>query len=411
MRGIVKRMVNWRAYGLDLKDYEIFLNLKENPLQSNASIGRKVNLSSEAVRSRIMAMKEKGFLRANRTIEDPILGARLQTEANGVYQQTSLGLVRQHVVLKGIPDRNALDTIRSICDRHPYTHYRVPAYGQSASLYIQFDLPPEASAPMRKLYDEIEMQGLCTDSIVIDERHFSLCNANFTRWDLKRDLWQVGPREELKTVRESSDLEDSWTMSVDTSGDFEIHEIQPKKRYQFDKLDMQLLRELTINSKPVLTKISEMYAKNPRLPEDFKKDATTLSRRVSRLREHIVTRNRLYYDRQVFDLTYPQLIYGVFKKKSGLTPTTLHHFIQSGMLPFETAVFSDTRTFLIYSTTPPSVAPDLSELIWNHAQEISVFQLQLDASRTYFFYHENFVDDEWRADSDYLLNQPLAVVR
>ncbi|MFW9931583.1 MAG: winged helix-turn-helix transcriptional regulator [Candidatus Thorarchaeota archaeon] len=404
-------MVTWRVYGLDLKDYEIFLSLKNNPLQSNAEIGRTVNLSSEAVRSRIHAMKSKGFLRDNRTIKDPVLGERLQSESNGVYQPRALGLLRQHIILKGIPDRRALEALNMLCDEHPYTHYYAPAYGESSALYIQFDIPPQISQSMKKLLEGLRKDDYFSKYVIVDEMHSSICSADFSKWDEKRDAWQIGQKEKSWLKKNYSDFEHIWKKHSEVNDGFTAPRIIPERSYDFDNLDARLLRELTINSKPVLTHISTEYAKDSKLEDEFKKDSTTLSRRISKLREHIVTRDLLFYDRRVFDLTYPQLVTGRFRKGSDLSADTLYKFISSGALPFETMAFSNTDEFLLYSMTPPSIAPELSELIWDHAQDTSVLQLQLDASRTYFFYQENYVNGEWRTDEDYVLHDPLARIQ
>ncbi len=403
-------MVTWRAYSLDLKDYEIFLSLKKNPLQSNAEIGRSVGLSSESVRSRIHAMKSKGFLRDDRTINDLFLGTRKTSEATGVYLPKELGLLRQHVLLKGISNRSAQEALKLVCDEHPYTHYYVPAYGESSSLYIQFDIPPQTASSMKKLYEDLRKKGYFTECFLVDETYCSICNADFSKWDEKRDIWQVGQKEKKWYKQNYSDFEAIWKKTEETGAGLEVPRALPKKSYEFDNLDMLLLRELTINSKPVMTSVSKSYAKDSRLNDEFKKDATTLSRRISKLREHIVKRDLLYYDRRVFDLTYPQLIAGTFKKNSDLTPESLYRFISSGTLPFEVMAFSDTKSFVMYTTTPPSIAPEISELLWDHAQEISVLQLQFDSSLTYYFYHENYVDGEWRADQKYVLQDPLSKI-
>jgi DNA-binding Lrp family transcriptional regulator len=401
-------MVTWRAYDLDLKDYEIFLSLKKNPLQSNAEIGRSVALSSESVRSRVHVMKSKGFLRANGEINDPVLGPRQQTESTGVYNPTALGLLRQHVIFKGIPDRQALNDLKRMCNDHPYTHYRAPAYGDSASLYVQFDIPPETSKTMQRFYDALRKKRLFSTYFVLDAHYYARCGADFSKWDAKRDAWNVDCGKKAGLGSNLSGLEDIWSGIQTTMDDYKAPEVIPEARYDFDSLDLRLLRELTIASKPVLTAISAAYANDPNLADEFKKDATTLGRRVSKIRENIVTRDQLYYDRRVFDLTYPQLISGEFKAGSDLSSDSLYRFVSSNALPFETAAHFDKKSFLLYSTTTPSIAPELSELIWDHAQAISVYQLQLDASALYFFYQENYANGKWNTDRQYISDGPLS---
>ena len=61
--------------------------------------------------------------------------------------------------------------------------------------------------------------------------------------------------------------------------------------------------------------------------------------------------------------------------------------------------------------TPPSFAPELSEFFWEHTEHVEIFQLQLDSSYTYFFYHENwFPEAGWRVDEEYIVNGPLSEI-
>jgi len=246
---------------------------------------------------------------------------------------------------------------------------------------------------------------------VLDETYVTRYSSDFSKWDSKRNVWRLGLREDSNSVPDRSSLEDAWIESLSRLEGFNNQKIVPAIRYDFDELDLRLLRELTINSKPVLSQISTEYANDRKLSDEFKKDSTTFSRRIAKLREHIVKRDQLYYDRRVFDLTYPQLITGTFKSGSSLHKDSLHHFFESGILPFDTTVYSNDTAFLIYTTTPPSIAPEISELIWDHAQSVNVFQLQLDASKTYFFYQENYDNQGWKQDSEYVYSAPLASIK
>jgi hypothetical protein len=194
-------------------------------------------------------------------------------------------------------------------------------------------------------------------------------------------------------------VEKVWDQIHKQPVDDKLEESNPTMACTLDMLDMHLLRELTINAHPKIKELGGIYDKDP----------TTISRRIAKLRECVAPSEMLYFDRTVFDLTYPQLIFGEFDKDTDLDYKTLHKFLRSGGLPFECMAATNESKFLVFITSPPSFAPEVSEFFWENTLNINIFQLQLDSSFTYFFYHENFdINIGWKTDEDYILNTPLS---
>ncbi len=389
-------MVTWQAYGMDSKDLMIFLVFERDPTMSNMVIAKEVGISSESVRTRIHAMKHKGFLRPDRTIQDPLLGKRLQTEIEVAYDPEKLGLLRQHVFFIDVPNRESLNRLKQFCDDHPYTHYRTLAYAQNATLYAQFDIPSEISKEMKKLYSSFQEQGLCKHIETVDSVVTSYHSADFKRWDDSKNMWKVHYDFKSSTGKRMSDLESMWNRYREKQTTLETPSeiVSPLK---LDGLDMHLLRELTINALPNIKTLGAYY----------KRDPTTISRRVKRIRENLLSRTILYYNRALFDLTYPQFILGKFNKSDEMDLEMIHGFIRSGEIPFECRLVSDKSKFLLYVISPPSFGPEFSEFFWEHSSNISLFQLQLNASFTYYFYPENYTIDGWKTENDYVTSQLL----
>lgn len=399
--GSTQKVVTWKSRGLEVKDYQIFLQLDRNPSQSNIAIAKEVGLSAEAVRIRRQALKKTRFLREDATIQDTILGERLQTETQAVYKPNNLGLLRQHVLFKDISSRKSLNTLKMLCDVHPYTHYRSVMYGKNATLYVQFDIPPAIRINMQTLYKKLLKKGLYESFEVIDEKYGASLKADFTRWNQDENSWTLAYQRKSSMSERTSKIEDLWDEFMKIRNKPRAEVLQPAMAYNFDSLDMLLLRELTINSRVSIKDLAEIYGK----------DASTISRRVARIRELVAPNDLLYYNYSVFDLTYAQIITGVFDKNSQLNDERFYQFIKSGVLPFECKGVTDGNRFLIYLHTPPSYASDFSEFFWEHADNVEVFQMQLGSSITYFFYHENYLGDgKWKTDTKYVLDEPLATI-
>ncbi|MBD3407960.1 MAG: hypothetical protein GF411_17705 [Candidatus Lokiarchaeota archaeon] len=401
-------MVAWRGYNLDMKDYEIFLKLKNDPsskLHEIASAVTKdsdISVSIETVRTRLMHMKEKGFLRVDREIKDPILGNRTQTEIEAVYLPQRLGLVRKHVFFNQVPNRESLNKLKMLCDEHPYTHYRTVAYSQGAVLYVQFDIPPSTEDSMNLLFKDLQDQDLFKSFRCQNSSYISKTPADFSQWDKKSNTWRI--ESDLKSERGSkqSALDTMWDQMLETlDKNPSLEPVRLNDELDLDRLDKLLLRELTINSKIAKKDLGKYHDRDP----------TTISRRVRKIRDSVAPGEQLYYDRSVFDLTYPQAILGHFRPDSDLDNSTLHYFIKSKIIPFECQLVSDDDGFVLFSTSSPSFAPELSEFIWEHADDVSILQLQFDSAFTYYFYHENHDENGWKTDQSYVRNIPLAAIR
>ncbi len=391
-------MVASTSTHIDSRDLKILLALEQEPSLSNTQIARKMGVAPETVRLRLMKLRERGVLRPSRVITDPLLGERLQTEVEAAYVPSSLGLLRHHIIFLGIQTRDQLNRLKRLCDVHPHTHYRVVAFGDEAVLYAQFDIPPQTDIMIRDLYNALVERGACEDYRVIESRFVAGRGADLQRWDIKTNRWEIEYGRKSAIGIRLSRVESIWSEFLERCPDKSPPEDRPTPPESIDLLDLQLLRELTINAHPNFTRLAEVYDR----------DATTISRRVERIRRLFAPKDILYYDRTIFDLTYPQLIIGTFDTEGELNARTFHWFIDSGAIPFEMKGVTNGNDFLLYSMTPPSFAPEISEFFWEHCRDVHVYQLQLDSSYTYFFYHENYDPESgWRNDRSYVVETPL----
>ncbi|MEM2141731.1 MAG: AsnC family transcriptional regulator [Candidatus Thorarchaeota archaeon] len=389
-----------RQWRFDSTDYRIFLSLHRNPLQSNSSIAREIGISTESVRQRLNNLRKQRFLRPTRLINEVILGTRTQTEVEAVYAPSRLGLRRHHVLFEDIPDRRSLDMLKHICDVHPYSHYRALAYSKGATLYAQFDIPPSIEKTMCEFYDELVRMGLARKSSQFFTNYVKGVHADFTRWNINENVWNLEVSK-ASVGGPASIIETLWNKYMETHENDDLTPVYPHPAFGFDRLDMLLLRELTVNAKPSVRDLATIY----------KRDPTNISRRLKKLRELVAPQDMLYFNRGLFDLTYTQIIAGRIREGSDLTLGNLMGFIGSGTIPFDCKCVSDGSEYIVYITTPPSLAAEFSEFFWEHTRYTGSFQLQLDSARTYYFYCENYAGDgEWRTDKEYVYDEPLSSV-
>ncbi len=372
--------------------------LQQNHSFTPNKIAKYVGLSAETVRSRIYRMKQGGVLRADREIDVPLLGKRMQTELEAVYIPQHLGLLRQHVLFYDVPNSRSLNALLAFCEAHPYTHYRAVAYGNGTMLYAQFDIPPEISGEMEQLYRILENAPLFDHFQILETEFVGKSKVDLAKWDYRNKEWLLGEENAFPSTFSVSDL---WEKFLTEGKISSIEKVQPRIQPKLDSLDMLLLREITVNAKISVKFLSQTY----------KKDMGTISRRLKALRETVAYGSILYYDPSLFDIEYYQLIIGKFSPGSDLSPESLLSFLKSEYLPFESTAAIDDGWFMWYISSPASLASSFTDFIWQNAALFQVFQLNLSRARTYYFYHENYNGNgEWRTDSDWILNDPLASI-
>lgn len=350
--------------------------------------------STEMVRLRIQKLKDVNFLRPNKLIEDPVFGKRMQTEQITTYRPYKINLRRQHVFFKDISSESSLQKLMQFCDEHPYTRYVVPTYMKNLTLYTQFDVPQEITGKMEMVYNLLKSNGLCSSILIFTNETNFRSKADFNRWNIHQKQWMF-ESSKIKNV-----FQDLWDNFISKYQSDIRHRpiIKPSLDFRFDELDAKLLRELSINAKISNKELSEIYGKDP----------ASISRRIQKLKSKVLGKNRIIYDRTMFNLSYQQIIVGKFNKDHEFHANSFYEFMNRSDLPFHSSGTINEESFIWVITLPPYYASELSKFLWKHTQEINIYQVDMKASRSYFFYHINYLGHKkWNIDDDYIINAPL----
>lgn len=371
--------------------------LIQDPLLNISKLHEKLetagySISYYAVSQTYQQLLDQQLLRQQRTITDVVVpgGSRLQTEVEANYSPETLDLVRHHVIFWSLQSEHSITLFEQICDFHPYTHYRSLLMGVGLHAYAQFDVPANAT----ELMDEFYQQLLAT----IDAKKYTVIQASYNSIS------------EIALHRFLSDTADHWDFSIDGDRSDNLENtwnalIAPtsyiKNDYvsvidKLDKLDLLLLRELTLNAK----------VKSKDLVTFYNKDRTTLQRRITKLSEQVLTTPSLYYNRQKFDLSSPQMIYGT--ARDATTINKLHMLLSGDNFPFRAELISDKNEFLCNMLVPPSLAPEISHFIWKkiHDVQILTFGVGIQSSWKYPFYPNNYDTElkQWKVSRNYLID-------
>ena len=392
----------WSPYKIDHLSYLVFQSLQQNPIGTLSHMAKELGVSITVIKKRFLKMKSLGFFRKDREIMVPFLGKRMQSEVEAVYDPQPLGLERFHIFITGIRDMDAFINLDKFMSIHPYTHYTSGSFNSGASMYCQFDMPPNSKKIITSLLRNLQRDEYFDEFTIF--RPFELCSnsMDFTQWDVEQRNWPH------KAVSDDS-------LSLDSELDLYFHDIvnAPRENIQielvtdrnneikFDITDMKLLRELTVNAKISTVEMSKLY----------KLDQSRISRRLSRLRQNVISSNLLYFDQSVFNLQYPTLFVGAFAHNDPLDMNSFQDMVRQSSLPFSSVLSVNPNKFVWMVTLPTRNIIYYSKFLWKHTKKLSTLNLDLSTSRHFYFLHSNYLGNgNWNMDKEYIVDKPLEIL-
>ena len=354
---------------------------------------RGVNLSYYAISNIYEELVKKKILREDTEIDDPILpgNKRIITFAEGDYIPEKIGLIRQHVIFKGLANQEVYNRFMKACDTHPYTTFRTYVLGLGMKGYAQFDIPVGTEDLMSNFYTQLAKLLGDVDFEVINTRRTTTSNMHFNLWE--EDHWNYHPHN----------LETAWdNLTVQQSIKYQELTVE-NLMHNFDKLDLMLLRELTYNAKVKAADIADFYIK----------DRTTISRRLNRIEKLIMGDPRLYYDRYKFDMNSSQMIIGEVDDPKIINK--LHTLLEKDLFPFRAELSSDGPRFVFNMMVPPSKAPEIAHFIWKIIPNIEINSSAVTdkGSWRYTFYPENYdvKAHSWIKTEQYMVNDTIEFLK
>lgn len=370
-------------HSLDLYDYEIFNKLYQDPFITYAKLSRSIDLTPGTIKERILSMKKLNFINDDGVIVDEILGKRKITEVEIRYHPTSIGLMKQHLVFHNIPSENSYNSLINFCNEHPYTIFRADVYGNGKSLYVQFDIPKEILDIMTTTYKQIANELQITDLIQLNEDYYIGGQPDFSNWNYFSRKWKN--KLPIKELYKQSSKE-------------ETIEIPEREVYKLSNLDAILLRELSINGKATVTELAKIYNKNK----------STISRRISRLMDKVVSHGRLNFNRDVFSLNCYHIVSGKFI--DGKTKSQFENFMSSKELPIQIRISFNGSNYNLYSVGSSINSTDLISQLWCISDPETFISYEMDSRNfaSYYFYHKNYdAKSGWNTSRDYVKHLPL----
>jgi DNA-binding Lrp family transcriptional regulator len=392
-------------------EYLIFTILEKNPLKSARTLAKETDYTLYSINEALKKLKNQNFIRNERMIIDSLLGERIQNEVEGRYSTFSLSLKQIHVQLSNLTTKSQIKQIRSIIASHPYIHYISQVLGTNIGLYCIFHIPEGVEKKINtfiqalsKNFDlKINFLYVCDNPI--------RSNVDFSNWDRINNQWVINthPSDTLDHLTGVASPENAFEEIWNDTIDILLHEkntyFEPKTVQQdireIDELDLLLVRELTINAKPNIKSISPYY----------KKDVSTISRRLKFIKENYFEYFSLYYDHSYFDLSFFVLFHGKFTNK-GIKQEELQKFIQKNVFPFNSSLIINQNDFVWTTQCTPLIFQELTEFIIQNFANVSYHPILQRTGFRYFFFPQNYQWEQkkWLNDDASLIYEPLEII-
>lgn len=371
--------------------------MRKDPLASLNQLGKELDLAPNTVRARISYLKSQNIILDAVEKDDVILGKRMTSEVIAYQSPEKLGMQRVSVLFTQLPDYETYETITKILDAHPYTIFRILGLDFSINLYVQFDLPVGSFNYFTEFIDKMRKLGIYNNMVVMDPSYGISTLDDLTKWNNDENTWNFNILgDEPNSFRNLflKYLAENRYKSVKAN----MRKIKEGVKIgKHKKMDLLILRELTLNAKLKIKDIAEHYQRDP----------TTLSRRVNKVKEMYVKRFNLLYNRSFFGLNSIIMIWGEMEEKHILT---LFKLIEDDEFPFYSQFNVDNQfNFMWYLHCPTEVISDLSLFLLPFSTSMHLMVLNTNTIMRYYFYPENYDFDknEWKISREYMVDGPL----
>jgi len=350
-------------------DLRILRVVELDPQISVQELAKRVGISWVTAREHLARMRREGVL------ADP----------TAVFSPARLGLVR-HVAIFGVEGEEQMQRLEEACDLHPYTHYRVRIYGPYAGIFAQFDVPPAGEEGLRRFFEGLRDLGLC--------REYREWRSSGYRRATVTELERFDPR----TNRWRYDW-DKWRRDIERA-DSSLPP-PPAGVVPFTPVDLQILRELTVNAAVRQTELRrKLYLTR-----------STASRKVRFVLENFVDSVRARIDRSLFDVVATKLFF-CSEADPAARARLYNAFSAPSAPPFPLSIdLLEGGGVLLWGRMPPSHEHSLFYTLWEYLPGLQVFTMDTvgDHSRLYWFYPDNYDQrrGEWRTSTEYVAEAPL----
>ena len=350
--------------------------LQENPVAPAAALAKQIGVTPPTARAWLDDLKQEhvyGGVHAN-------------------LRSRRIGLELDDFVLR-VDSFQSLERIERFCDLHPYTSYRARVFGgEKQGIMLQFRQPDEARTHLLQAFDAMKKEGLVKEIREIPTLSVQYGSMNtrpkFSAWDHEKMSW-------------SFDWNKWWSKEPRRAGPVEP-EMENVSLFKLDKLDVELLQEVTMNARRKNTEIIEAmkYSKNePGIQQK-------VSTRLKTLEAELIEDYRVFIYWTHFDVYNTPFI--IAKAEEDITKRLMTK-LGEGEFPFASNIRRTRNGFVWSARLPSNHVSELMALVWSITESYEILMIDYKHSQIYGLWAEVFDENamNWRTSKTFCHDEPL----
>ena len=354
---------------LSSEDFAILLALESNPYMPMTELAALLGVSRITAKKRVDDLKERDIIRK------PI----------AIYNPNSLFLKRVNVFAK-LKTVEQLQKLELVCDEHPYTHYRVRAFGGGFGLFIQFDIPESSVKLLNDFFKTLQKERILESFTLLPSTNLRTdVYADLKRYNVKLSSWEFSWKEWLKST-------ESFSSALPTKSNKTVN------YSEFNQIHFKILRMLTADGSLKQTDINEKLTLS----------RTQGHRDYNYVMDNYIEKIRFIYNREIFQLTETYIAFGQNIPQN--TSAKIFNAINKSPPPFRLSLdIIEEEGILVWANMSSSQAADFAFALWNKFNNIQIYTLDTKKSKLYWFYPNNFdfTTQVWKTSKDYFITEPL----
>lgn len=362
---------------MDKDKLMLLFRLQEQPVAPAAVLAEQVGISPPTARAWLNTLKRD----------------KVYIGVQAILRVRRLGLEMDDFLVT-TDSFKGLTKIEKFCDEHPYTSYRARVFGgRSHGMLLQFRQPDAARAHLEKAFDLMLEEGLLSDvrelPTLTVEYGSAYTHPSLSAWDPERMVWNFDWSGWWMQSPKKADLKGPLKESAE-------------EKLVLDRLDAQLLEEITKNARRKNTEILEAIGLDKMQMGVQQK----VSSKLKRLETEAVQDYRLFINWTHFDVYNTPFI--IAKADRSVTARLIEH-LKTSKFPFGSSIRPTPDGFVWAARLPSGHLPELVSLVWQVSESYELLLIDYRNSQRYGLWAETFDETEktWRTGQEFCLDKPM----
>ena len=369
---------------LSIREKVVLIALQEKPLATFDEIVSMTKISRSVV------------FRIVKKLEGPA-NSIPYFSVKGLPHLDNLELEIVDIIVKADSDKK-LQTIKKVCDEHPYITYYSRSYGDVNGMFIQITNPVKCRDLIPILFQKLKHLDFIDDFTIIQSSCKTIhSKIKIEAWDSEYLSWNFSWKDWFE-----KDIDSTPLTSNPSPKQLEVSIIV---KPWLKQRDIAIIGELFWNSR---RKKSEMMTKLK--TRGWKISPPTFSKQLKIMEKNYISSHRVFIKPKTIALYNSVLIWGYGDEKELQKIKTR---MELHSIPFQSTLKIDGYKIFWYLRIPPSQMSDFLYYLRSFLKELHLCYIDFPRGKTYLLNTDAWDEKKqnWITDEDFCINQVLASLK